>query len=128
MALNTKYQPLINFANQHGASNLQAKEAGGVLHIDANVPSEEVKRQIWDEYNRIDPDYRSGDLILNLMIVGGNTTTSTSQVYEVKSGDNLSAIAKNYGLTWQEIYEANRDVVKDPDLIQPGWKLKIPKK
>lgn len=128
MALNTKYQPLIAFADKHGASNLQAKEVEGVLHIDANVPSEEVKRQIWDEYNRIDPDYRSGDLILNLVIVGGGTTTSTSQVYEVKSGDSLSAIGQHFGLSWKEIYDANRDVVKDPDLIHPGWKLKIPKK
>jgi nucleoid-associated protein YgaU len=53
----------------------------------------------------------------------GNTT-----VYEVKKGDTLSAIGKRHGVSWKKIYEANRDVIKDPDLIHPGWKLKIPNK
>jgi nucleoid-associated protein YgaU len=46
----------------------------------------------------------------------------------VKSGDNLSKIGAKYGVTWKEIYEANKDIIKNPDLIQPGWKLKIPSK
>jgi len=53
------------------------------------------------------------------------------EIYMVQSGDSLSKIAKRmYGdsLQWKKIYEANKDVVKDPNLIQPGWKLKIPKK
>jgi nucleoid-associated protein YgaU len=29
---------------------------------------------------------------------------------------------------WQEIYEVNKDQIKNPDLIHPGWKLKIPAK
>ena len=30
------------------------------------------------------------------------------------------------GKNWKEIFEANRDKIKDPDKIQIGWKLKIP--
>lgn len=52
-----------------------------------------------------------------------------SETYEVKSGDSLSKIAKRvYGNAsdWKKIFEANRDLLKDPDKIFPGQKLKIP--
>ena len=49
--------------------------------------------------------------------------------YTVVSGDTLSAIAANYHVRggWQQIYEANRDVVTDPDLIRIGQSLRIPR-
>ena len=34
--------------------------------------------------------------------------------------------AKYQGVTWQKIFEANRDQIKNPDLIHPGQKLRIP--
>lgn len=49
--------------------------------------------------------------------------------YTVRSGDTLSAIAKQeYGdaAQWKRIFEANRDKIDDPDLIHPGQELKIP--
>ncbi|MDJ1470602.1 LysM peptidoglycan-binding domain-containing protein [Cytophagaceae bacterium DM2B3-1] len=124
MALTDKYQPVINLANSKGITNLQVKEQDNVLYIDGTAPSEEVKQQIWDTYGAIDPDYRAGDLVLNLEVAGPAAQETT---YTVKSGDSLSKIAKNYpGLTWQKIYEANKDQIKDPNLIHPGQKLKIP--
>jgi nucleoid-associated protein YgaU len=51
---------------------------------------------------------------------------AAEQEYEVQNGDNLTKIGKRYGVSWQQIYEANKNIIKDPDLIQPGWKLKIP--
>ena len=59
----------------------------------------------------------------------GNTGTSTD-TYVVVSGDSLSKIAKRqYGdmNQWHRIYEANRDQIRDPDLIHPGQRLKIPR-
>src|SRR6478735_6166927 len=50
--------------------------------------------------------------------------------YTVKSGDSLSKIAKNFygdAMKYNKIYEANKDQISNPDLIQPGWVLKIPK-
>ena len=52
----------------------------------------------------------------------------TTQEYTVQSGDTLSEIGARHGVAWREIYEANRDVISDPDMIQVGWKLKIPQK
>lgn len=56
-------------------------------------------------------------------------TTVQEQTYVVVSGDSLSKIAKQfYGDAgkWPRIHEANRDQIKNPDLIHPGQRLKIP--
>lgn len=63
-------------------------------------------------------------------VQSGGSSTAT-KIYEVKSGDSLSKIAKReYGdaNAWNAIYEANRDILKDPDKIFPGQKLRIPPK
>jgi len=54
---------------------------------------------------------------------------SSAQMYEVKSGDSLSKIAKEfYGdpLKYKLIFEANQPMIKDPNLIYPGQTLRIP--
>ena len=61
-------------------------------------------------------------------VESGSSSTAT-KIYEVVSGDSLSKIAKReYGKAneWKRIYEANLDILKDPDKIYPGQKLKIP--
>ena len=61
-------------------------------------------------------------------VQGGSSSTAT-KTYEVVSGDSLSKIAKReYGNAneWNRIYEANRDILDDPNKIYPGQKLKIP--
>ena len=63
-------------------------------------------------------------------VQGGSSSTAT-KVYVVVSGDSLSKIAKReYGdaNAWSKIFDANKDILKDPDKIFPGQKLKIPPK
>lgn len=51
------------------------------------------------------------------------------RTYVVKSGDSLSKIAQQFygdAKRWTEIYEANKDKIKDPNLIHPGQELRIP--
>jgi len=53
------------------------------------------------------------------------------QSYTVQKGDSLSKIAKqHYGdaNAWQRIFQANRDVLDDPDKIFPGQTLRLPAK
>ena len=53
-----------------------------------------------------------------------------AEMYEVKSGDSLSKIAKHfYGdpMRYNEIFEANMPMLKHPDKIYPGQMLRIPK-
>jgi len=74
-------------------------------------------------------------------VVSGSSSTASSppgasaqqpaaaRTYVVQSGDSLSKISKKFygdANSWKRIFEANKDVVKNPDLIQPGWKLRIP--
>jgi len=64
-------------------------------------------------------------------VVGGSSSTAPSaeQTYTVVSGDSLSKIAKHfYGEAhkWRQIFDANRDILDDQDMIQPGQTLKIP--
>ena len=126
MSVQEKYQSLLELANQNGTT-YTLSEADGVLHIDANAPSEEAKKQIWDEYNRIDPDFRSGDLVLNVNVnAEGAPSGAGGHTYTVEAGDNLTKIGQKYGITWQQIFDANKDTIKDPDKIFPGQELKIP--
>jgi nucleoid-associated protein YgaU len=56
-------------------------------------------------------------------------TIGSGKTYVVVDGDSLSKIAKReYGDAnkWRTIYEANKDLIKDPDLIYPGQELKVP--
>ena len=53
----------------------------------------------------------------------------TVKYYEVQSGDSLWKIAANTlgnGADYQKIFDANKEVIIDPDKIFPGQKLRIP--
>ncbi|HYE55128.1 MAG TPA: SH3 domain-containing protein, partial [Chitinophagaceae bacterium] len=95
MNLQNKYQELIDAARTSGVSNLQVREQDNVLYIDGSVPSAQSKQQLWDVYNRIDPDYRSGDLVMNLTLAPG-----AEEEYEVVKGDSLSKIGQKYSIAW----------------------------
>jgi LysM repeat protein len=54
---------------------------------------------------------------------------AAQRTYVVKKGDTLSGIAKKMlgkAGRWPEIFEANRDIIENPNLIRPGWELRIP--
>jgi hypothetical protein len=86
MALQSKYQPLIQAAQQAGVSNLQVREQNNVLYIDGTANSGAVKDQLWNVYNQIDPDFRSGDLVLNIE----TNVTSGAQATVVTESSNLN--------------------------------------
>ena len=63
--------------------------------------------------------------------VQSGSSSTAEKVYVVVAGDSLSKIAKReYGNAndWPRIFEANKDVLKDPNKIFPGQKLRIPPK
>lgn len=49
--------------------------------------------------------------------------------YKVKPGDSLTKIAQKERVRggWEAIFNANRDRIKDPDVIMPNWVLRLPK-
>ena len=65
-------------------------------------------------------------------VESGSSSTSPpagGQTYTVVKGYSLSKIAKRYygdAQQWRRIYEANKDEIKNPDLIYPGQTFRIP--
>jgi nucleoid-associated protein YgaU len=66
-------------------------------------------------------------------VTSGSSTSrqapGASRTVTVKAGDSLSKIAKSElgdASQWKAIYEANKDKIKDPDMIHPGQVLNIP--
>lgn len=123
MSLQEKYVSLLELANANGTA-YELAEGDGVLHINGTAPSAEAKAELWAEYERLDPEYRAGDLILN--ITTGDMAGGGANTYTVVSGDSLSRIASKYGIQWKAIWDHNRDILNDPDKIYPGQELKIP--
>jgi len=123
--LTDKYGDAYILATNLGAANLAAQEENGHLTISGAMPTKYDVNQVWDKVKEIDPGLSAGDLTLNLTA----SRNDIYGVYEVQSGDSLSAIAKkvtNGALSYQKIFEANTDQLTDPNRIQPGQKLVIP--
>ena len=73
-ALQDKYKELIDTASASGISNLQVSEQDNVLHIDGEAPDGAAKDKLWNIYNKIDPDYRAGDVIMNVNVAASAGT------------------------------------------------------
>lgn len=66
MALQDKYKELIDAAKNAGIQNLQVSEQNNVLHISGDALDAQTKDNLWNIYNKIDPDFRAGDLVLDV--------------------------------------------------------------
>ena len=81
MALQEKYKALIDAAKNAGVSNLQVREQDNVLYMDGEAATGAIKDNLWSIYNTIDPDFRAGDLMMNInvsaMAAGAKATVST---------------------------------------------------
>lgn len=62
----------------------------------------------------------------NSTTVGQPSAGPAALDYAIKRGDTLGAIARKYGCTVAELVAANSDLIKNPNRIHIGWKLKIP--
>lgn len=123
--LTDKYGDVYILAQSLGCSNLAAQEENNQMRITATCPTRYAADLIWDKVKTIDPGLKDGDLTLNLSVARSDIYGE----YEVKPGDTLSAIAKKltHGkLSYQKIFEANRNILGDPDRIQVGQRLVIP--
>jgi len=87
MALQDKYKQLTDAATAAGVTDLQVREQDGVLYIDGNAPSGAIKDQLWTIYGQIDPDFRAGDLILNVNVSG---ITQGSKLKVATESSNLN--------------------------------------
>ncbi len=70
LVITEKYKELTDAAAAAGVTNLQVREQDGVLYVDGDATGT-IKQQLWDIYGKLDPDYVSGDLVLNINSVAG---------------------------------------------------------
>jgi nucleoid-associated protein YgaU len=118
-----KYQDLATLAGQLGIQGFSLKEAGGKVNISGHSTYKLEKDLLWDAIKK-----HAGweqEVAADIKV----DKTDVFGVYTVKSGDSLSKIAKSVyddAGKYMKIFEANKDQLKDPNLIQPGQKLVIP--
>jgi nucleoid-associated protein YgaU len=134
--LKQRYQTVLTTADREQIQFHNLHVQDNKLFIKATAPSEEAKNKFWDQIKLVNPN--ADDITADISVdtsramgaaAGGGQGGGGSQTYEVKSGDNLSKISKQfYGDSdeYMRIFYANRDKLKDPDMIQVGQKLVIP--
>ncbi len=86
MSLQDKYKALIDAANS-GVSDLRIGESEGVLHIQGTAPTADVKNKLWDIYGSIDPNFLTGDVVMDVDVAGA---VSGSKVEVVTESSNLN--------------------------------------
>ncbi len=91
MALQDKYKELVEAATAAGVANLQVREQDNILYIDGEAPTGEVKDQLWEVYNKIDPDFKTGDLVLDVNVAAAApgvkaTVTTDSTNLNIRKG------------------------------------------
>ncbi|MDY9919884.1 MAG: SH3 domain-containing protein [Proteiniphilum sp.] len=115
MALTEKYKELIDLSRLH---SLLVSESGNVLKIEGTVSNAEVKDKMWEIYKRIDPHFKSNDLVLNVKTAvrdGGKVRVVTQEsrlnirkgpgtdqpiVGKAEKGDVITLISKANDQWW----------------------------
>ena len=133
--LKQKYQSVLNAADQQQIQFQNLHVQDNKLFIKGTAPSEDAKGKFWDQIKLVNPN--ADDITANISVdtsramgaVAGGGASKGGETYEVKSGDNLSKISKQFygdANEYMRIFYANRDQLRDPDKIQVGQKLTIP--
>ncbi|MEZ2443071.1 SH3 domain-containing protein [Chitinophaga sp. RCC_12] len=86
-ALQDKYKELIDAAQAAGTSNLKVNELDGVLHIEGEAPTGAVKDQLWNIYGKIDPNFLTGDVVMNINVA---TAVAGAKLKVITESSNLN--------------------------------------
>ena len=133
--LKQKYQTLLSVSDQERTQFLNLHVQDNKLFIRGIAPSEEAKNKFWDQVKLINAN--ADDITADISVdqsramgaAAGGGQGAAGQTYEVKSGDNLSKISKQFygdANEYMRIFYANRNTLSDPDKLQVGQKLSIP--
>lgn len=125
MGLREKYNAAMEAAKGRLDGTFEERE--GKLYITGTTKTQADANRIWDMIKTV-PDWKT-EIIANVKSTGIEPEP-TFDTYTVKPGDTLSKIAKAMlgdANAYMKIFEANKDVLADPDKIKPDQVLKIPK-
>ena len=125
MSVKAKYQPVLELGEQLGIKDGSVREEDGVLKVKGQATTQYEKDLLWDKIKAIGGESPS-DILANI-------TVEDDSVYHrhvVQSGESLSKIAKHYygdPMKYNAIFQANTNILSNPDLIHPDQVLVIPK-
>ena len=123
--LKQKYASALNLINQLGVKLTHVHIQDNKLYIEGAAGTEAIKNKIWDQVKLVDTSL--SDITLNISV--DPSLAPKQRTYTVAAGDSLSKIAKQfYGNVnqYMKIYEANRNVLSDPNVVKIGQELVIP--
>ena len=124
MSMKSKYQDVLNLGEQLNIQNGDVREENDVLKVWGLAKSPYEKNLLWDKIKEI-----GGENPTDIM---ADITVADESVYHrhvVTSGETLGKIAKQYygdAMKYKDIFAANSDILKNPDLIYPDQELIIP--
>ncbi|MBN2033163.1 MAG: peptidoglycan-binding protein LysM [Deltaproteobacteria bacterium] len=111
-------------ANNPGIAGLGVNFNKGVVSLSGQAASPEAMEKAVLMAGNV-----KGVTEVNVDALQAPPVTEKVEYYVIKKGDTLSAIAKQYygkASEYPKIFEANREVIKDANLIYPGQKIRIP--
>lgn len=124
MSLQTKYNDVLKMGEEFEVKDGFVEEAEGKLKIGGTAKTQYQKDQMWNKIKEIGGE-APGDLEADIKV----EETTYYHKHIVQSGESLSLIAKHYygdPMKYMQIFEANKDTLKDPNLIHPDQELTIP--
>lgn len=125
MALTDKYASLLSYAKELGMRNLSTDVTFEILSIKGEVNTPYEKNTFWDKLKEIGGQVPT-DVKADIRVLDD----SVYHIHTVEKGETLGKIAKKYyddASKYMAIFNANTDKLKNPDLIQIGQQLVIPK-
>jgi nucleoid-associated protein YgaU len=125
MGLRDKYAHAVKTANDLRMQG-SAEERDGKLYFKGTTQTQAEANKIWDAIKTVS-DWPK-EIVADIQAVGGAAQVG-EKTYTVRAGDTLSKIAQQQlgdAKAYMAIFDANRDLLKDPDKIQPGQVLRIP--
>jgi LysM repeat protein len=123
MALMDQYANVFQLANQLKLKNPDVVEEGGKLKIRGTTTYQAEANLLWDAI-KTHPNWPS-EIVADIQA----ERKDIHGVHTVVAGDTLSKIAKTYlgdANAYMKIFEANKDTLKDPNMIKVGQEIRIP--
>lgn len=124
MSVKDKYQSVLSLGEQLEVKDGNVTVEDGVLKIKGTTKTQYEKDILWDEIKKVGGE-KPSDILANIVV----DDTSVYHRHEVKSGESLSKIAKHYygdPMKYKAIFDANTNILDNPDMIHPGQVLVIP--
>jgi LysM repeat protein len=123
--LKEKYQSVLDLGKNLDVKGGDVKEEGGKLKVSGTAAYELDKELLWDAIKSI-PGWEK-EVVADIKVANKDILG----IYTVQAGDTLSKISKKYldnPNRYNDIFNLNKDILSNPDLIKPGQRLKIPNK